>query len=90
MMRTRAILVSPVVPERGVVRSDAQGRFTIEAGGPKVMARAGLCSRRDAEAWIEAGRVVVNETDGLGEVTSHIFLFPSDLYEKILVLGLTP
>jgi 23S rRNA pseudouridine2605 synthase len=26
----------------------------------KVMARAGLCSRRDAEAWIAAGRVVVN------------------------------
>jgi len=26
----------------------------------KVMARAGLCSRRDAEAWIEAGRVAVN------------------------------
>ena len=26
----------------------------------KVMARAGLCSRRDAETWIEAGRVTVN------------------------------
>jgi 23S rRNA pseudouridine2605 synthase len=26
----------------------------------KVMARAGLCSRRDAEKWIEAGRVYVN------------------------------
>jgi 23S rRNA pseudouridine2605 synthase len=26
----------------------------------KVMARAGLCSRRDAEKWIEAGRVSVN------------------------------
>src|SRR4051812_18626176 len=26
----------------------------------KVMARAGLCSRREAEAWIEAGRVAVN------------------------------
>jgi len=26
----------------------------------KRMARAGLCSRRDAERWIEAGRVVVN------------------------------
>ncbi len=26
----------------------------------KVMARAGLCSRRDAEAWINAGRVRVN------------------------------
>jgi 23S rRNA pseudouridine2605 synthase len=33
-------------------------------GGPmriaKAMARAGLCSRRDAERWIEAGRVSVN------------------------------
>jgi len=28
----------------------------------KVMARAGLCSRRDAEAWIAAGRVSVNGT----------------------------
>ena len=26
----------------------------------KVMARAGICSRRDAEAWIEAGRVTLN------------------------------
>src|SRR5690606_35833546 len=26
----------------------------------KVIARSGLCSRRDAEAWITAGRVVVN------------------------------
>lgn len=26
----------------------------------KVMARAGLCSRRDAERWIEAGRVALN------------------------------
>ena len=27
----------------------------------KVMARAGLCSRREAEEWIEAGRVSVND-----------------------------
>ena len=26
----------------------------------KVMARAGLCSRREAERWIEAGRVELN------------------------------
>lgn len=26
----------------------------------KVMARAGLCSRREAERWIEAGRVAIN------------------------------
>ena len=31
----------------------------------KVIARAGLASRREAEAWIEAGRVAVN-----GEVIS--------------------
>lgn len=28
----------------------------------KVMARAGLCSRRDAEVWIRAGRVILNGT----------------------------
>lgn len=28
----------------------------------KVIARSGLCSRRDAEEWIKAGRVVVNGT----------------------------
>ncbi|MFL2688578.1 MAG: S4 domain-containing protein, partial [Alphaproteobacteria bacterium] len=26
----------------------------------KVMARAGLCSRREAERWISAGRVAVD------------------------------
>ena len=26
----------------------------------KVMARAGLCSRREAESWISEGRVTVN------------------------------
>ena len=40
----------------------------------KVMARAGLCSRRDAERWIEAGRVAVN-----GEVlTSPAYLVADD------------
>lgn len=29
----------------------------------KVMARAGLCSRRDAERWVQAGRVSVNGTE---------------------------
>ena len=33
-----------------------------EARVAKVMARAGVCSRRDAEAWIRAGRVAVNGT----------------------------
>ena len=36
-----------VTTERGVVRSDAQGRFTIEAGGPRVMARAAGYRRSD-------------------------------------------
>ncbi len=38
------------------VRSDIRDGQRIA----KVMARAGLCSRREAEAWILAGRVVVN------------------------------
>ncbi len=55
-------------------RFDAKPRFEArEPGTPehsgfaaegeriaRVMARAGLCSRRDAEEWIEAGRVAVN------------------------------
>jgi 23S rRNA pseudouridine2605 synthase len=46
-------------------RRGASARAAV--GGPgspvriaKAMARAGLCSRRDAERWIEAGRVSVN------------------------------
>lgn len=39
---------------------------TSQAGKPeriaKVMARRGVCSRRDAESWIEQGRVKVNNT----------------------------
>ena len=38
-------------------------RTETKSGGEriaKVMARAGLCSRREAEAWIVAGRVAVN------------------------------
>jgi 23S rRNA pseudouridine2605 synthase len=58
----------------GLVRTGVPaGRRTIMAGKSrqpqgaksgeriaKVMARAGLCSRREAEAWIAAGRVAVN------------------------------
>lgn len=42
----------------------------------KVMARAGLCSRRDAERWIEAGRVSVN---GKSLSSPAFNLTPSDI-----------
>ena len=41
----------------------------------KVMARAGLCSRRDAERWIEAGRVSVN---GKAISSPALNILPSD------------
>ena len=41
----------------------------------KVIARSGLCSRRDAEEWIRQGRVSVNggviRTPAFGSITSH-------------------
>ena len=47
----------PVAPRRA-----APARTPTDHGEriAKVMARAGLCSRRDAEEWIAAGRVAVN------------------------------
>jgi len=47
----------------------------------KAIAHAGLCSRRDAEAWIEAGRVAVN---GKKLATPAFVVSPSD---KIVVDG---
>ncbi|WP_211098091.1 pseudouridine synthase [Afifella pfennigii] len=56
-------------PERKPSAKDASGKVERIApkGEPgkgeriaKVMARAGLCSRREAETWIAAGRVAVN------------------------------
>jgi len=41
----------------------------------KMMARAGLCSRREAERWIEQGRVVVN---GARLDTPAVFVSASD------------
>src|SRR5467141_920468 len=45
---------------------DQQQRVAPERIAPeriaKVMARAGLCSRRDAERWVAAGRVAVDGT----------------------------
>jgi 23S rRNA pseudouridine2605 synthase len=47
----------------------------------KVMARAGLCSRREAEAWIAAGRVAVN---GAAIASPALNVAPSD---RIVVDG---
>src|SRR5664279_4713455 len=50
-------------PEASRVMSDLRAEAAEVREGQrisKIMARAGLCSRRDAEAWIEAGRVSVN------------------------------
>lgn len=55
------------------------------AGAPmriaKVMARAGLCSRRDAERWIASGRVSVN---GKTLATPAVVVGPAD---KVMVDG---
>ncbi|MBN8920595.1 MAG: rRNA pseudouridine synthase, partial [Rhizobiales bacterium] len=63
---------APCAIERAQDRRPAQRRPVWRRGGmaeasgtageriAKVMARAGLCSRRDAEAWIADGRVSVN------------------------------
>jgi 23S rRNA pseudouridine2605 synthase len=47
----------------------------------KVIARAGLCSRRDAEKWVEAGRVSVN---GKAIESPALNVLPSD---RIIVDG---
>src|SRR5580693_1872353 len=50
-------------PERSSMGDETQaGSSQVRAGQriAKVMARAGACSRRDAEAWIAEGRVAVN------------------------------
>ncbi len=44
----------------------------------KVIARAGLCSRRDAERWIEMGRVNVN---GKPLITPAMTVLPTDTVE---------
>lgn len=44
----------------------------------KVIARAGLCSRRDAERWIEMGRVNVN---GKPLITAAMTVLPTDIVE---------
>ena len=53
----------PSAPRSKIVDHDA-GTMPASASEPmriaKAMARAGLCSRREAERWIEEGRVAVN------------------------------
>ncbi len=44
----------------------------------KVIARAGLCSRRDAERWIDMGRVSVN---GKPLITPAMTVLPTDIVE---------
>ena len=47
-------------PARVIAKIPASGRPTEIMRVAKAMARAGLCSRREAERWIEEGRVAVN------------------------------
>ena len=49
----------PALP-RGPAKPPASGRPTETMRIAKAMARAGLCSRREAERWIDEGRVSVN------------------------------
>jgi 23S rRNA pseudouridine2605 synthase len=53
------------MPDLDLIKQAEQGTFEPEAGGrperiAKLLARVGLCSRRDAERWIAEGRVAVN------------------------------
>src|SRR5580658_10043183 len=52
----------PPRPKRPPARTQAPAAEKKGERVAKVMARVGLCSRRDAEAWIAEGRVVVNGT----------------------------
>ncbi len=45
-------------PRGGTVKAPQDGTASMRIA--KAIAHAGLCSRRDAEVWIQAGRVVVN------------------------------
>lgn len=61
---------------------EKQPESPIESKGEriaKVMARAGLCSRREAERWIEEGRVQVN-----GEILSSAACVVSDDDEVVV------
>lgn len=60
---------SPILPGEGSAKPERVA---------KVIARAGLCSRRDAERWIEMGRVNVN---GKPLVTPAMTVLPTDIVE---------
>jgi len=47
-------------PHASTQQSNAEGAAPARQRIAKAMARAGLCSRREAERWIEDGRVTVN------------------------------
>ncbi|MTI18619.1 rRNA pseudouridine synthase, partial [Rhodobacteraceae bacterium RKSG542] len=49
-------------PRKDAVEADDSAVVVSGERIAKAIARAGLCSRREAEAWIEAGRVAVNGT----------------------------
>ena len=71
-------------PARPRVQKPAGQTAHDDEGGQriaKVMARAGLCSRRDAEAWINEGRVTLN-----GTVLTNPAVNVSD-NDKVLVDG---
>lgn len=67
--------------KHGESKEEAQDQVSKGERIAKVMARAGLCSRREAESWIEAGRVSVN---GEKLKTPACVVGPSD---KIVVDG---
>jgi 23S rRNA pseudouridine2605 synthase len=53
------------MPDSHLIKQAEEGTFEPGTGGrperiAKLLARAGLCSRRDAERWIAEGRVAVN------------------------------
>ncbi len=56
----RKKLAAKPAPARGKAQEITQEKTRLGERVAKVMARAGACSRRDAEQWIAEGRVAVN------------------------------
>ena len=59
-MSSFCIIGSAIMAQRANERPEVSAEPTAPERIAKVMARAGLCSRRDAERWIAEGRVMVN------------------------------